>query len=66
MTADQTARYIERHVVKQGVGIHVECRSGTDGWDYDCTVLGGPITGTIQENTYGYDVNDHEVTGFSG
>ena len=66
MTAQQTARYIERHVVKQGLGIRVKCRPGDEGWDYDCTLSGGPERGTITERTFGYDVNEREVTGFSG
>ena len=66
MTATQTARYIERHVVTQGLGIHVKCRSGTYGWDYDCTLTGGAPKGSPQVRTYSYDVNDRKVTGFSG
>jgi hypothetical protein len=63
MTAEQTARYIERHVVRQGLGIRVTCRSGGDRWDYECTLTGRGFKGSTVDRTFGYDVNDDEVTG---
>lgn len=63
MSAEQTARWLEKNQVAPGVA--VTCGPGRDGWDYECTLTGDGIRGSRSENTYGYDVNDHEVTGFS-
>jgi hypothetical protein len=60
MSADETARWLEKNRVAPGV--HVKCVSGSEGWDYDCT-LSGP--GSRQDRTYGYNVDDHRVTDFS-
>ena len=64
MTAEQTAHWLVKHRVSPG--IHVVCGAGHEGWDYDCILSGDALTGSQAERTYGYDVNDHEVTGFSG
>jgi hypothetical protein len=58
MSAEQTARWIERHAA---AGIHATCRPGAEGWDYTCTLRGGGVAGS----TYDYKVNDHRVTDFS-
>jgi hypothetical protein len=58
MSAEQTARWIERHAA---AGVDATCRPGSDGWDYTCTLTGG----RVNESTYGYKVNDRGVTDFS-
>jgi len=64
MSAIQTTNWLERHQVARGV--HVDCGQGRDGWDYQCTLTGEGLKGSHAENTYGYDVDAHKVTGFSG
>lgn len=65
MSASQTARWLEQNRVAHG--IHVKCRPGTQGWDYDCTISGRGVNRYgKQQRTFGYNVNSHEVTGFAG
>jgi len=50
-------------------GVRVECRPGRGSWsdwDYVCTLSGRGVSGSPTQNTYGYNVNSHQVTGFSG
>jgi hypothetical protein len=67
LSASETAAWLMHHQVAPGV--HVSCRAGRDTWsrwDYACTMTGQEPSASGLQNTYGYNVDDHGVTGFSG
>jgi hypothetical protein len=67
LSASETSAWLMQHRV--ATGVHVSCRAGRgtwSHWDYACTMTGRGISGSAAENTYGYRVDDHGVTGFSG
>jgi hypothetical protein len=67
LSASETSVWLMQHRVAKGA--HVSCRPGRgtwSNWDYACTMTGRGISGSAAENTYGYEVDGHGVTSFSG
>lgn len=63
LTASQLEVVLHKRV---DPAVHIKCVDGNNGWDFNCTFSGDGITGTRLENTYGYDVDAHQVTDQSG